>query len=374
MLQLMKNMRVRYLTLLLVLFPLLIIFFPSAPVYAQGIALSGSFYRQEFELPQGSKLSAPGVYVVAFNNGTSDFRVKMVAEVPFGVNISFSSDDFLLKGGEQKRVTIAIEVSPDAVPGEYELKVIAESYTEGQGGIKLLGAAGQSAPLTIVGEVANLEVVTAASDGTPVVAVIRLYKLIDDERYDFGYSETGKLSLKLSPGDYVTQAYIAGEKLAEESFSIMAGEEKKITLVVKTIYFEGFGIVPNYHTKTGALAFAEVVYTINNLYQSIPEARVVLKVTKDSAPFEESILATLTPLERGRVSLNYSYIPRSGWQEGEYSFKLELYISGELYIMSPEERLEVTMSKPFAWWLVIVVAVIVIAGLSFLVTKRRRRA
>ena len=41
--------------------------------------MSTSFYAQEFELPQGSSLKTPDVYVV-FNNTDNDLNVRITTE------------------------------------------------------------------------------------------------------------------------------------------------------------------------------------------------------------------------------------------------------------------------------------------------------
>ena len=315
----------------------------AVPAQAEGgFAISGSFYRQQFELPQGSTLKSPDVYVVVFNNSDSDLGVRLTSETPLGVKLILSEDDFQLKAGEQRKVEIGVEVSSEAVPGEYEISVTAEPYKKAATGIQIMGAARQEAKLTIVGEAASVEVTAVNPDGEPTVAMVKLVKQVGSQTFDFGYSETGSLKVRVSPGDYSASAYIAGKKLAEQSFSVAANEDKKIALEVRTIYFEGFGIVPNYDTKTHELAFAQVVYTINNLYQPFPEAKVVLKVNQDGAPLDEVTLATLSPLEKGRLGLNYNYVPGGGWEKAAYAFKLDLNIGGETYTSSQEETLEVS--------------------------------
>lgn len=311
----------------------------AQPAKAGGLAMSGSFYRQEFEIPVGTSLSTPDVYVVVFNNSSEDFNVRITTEVPTGVELVLSETDFTLKAGEQKKLNIGVNVSQAAVPGEYSLKVNAEAYKEGTG-IQLLGAAGQTAKLTITGEAASVEVTAVTPDGGAVPAMVKLYKQAGNQNFNVGYSETGSLNMKVSPGTYLAEAYVAGNKLADETFSVAANETKKITLEVKTVYFEGFGIVPNYNTKTNELAFAQVVYTVNNLLEAFPEAKVIMKVTEGGAPLDETTLATLTPLEKGRDGLNYNYIPSGGWQKTTYTFKLDLQIGGQLYVSSKEEKLE----------------------------------
>jgi hypothetical protein len=332
-----KQLRARWLVLLSLLLMASLLLPP--PAFAGGLAMSGNFYRQEFEIPQGTNLNTPDIYVTAFNNGVEDFNIRIITETPTGVEMVLSETTFQLKAGEQKRVNIGVNVSEAAIPGEYTLKVTAEAYKEGAG-IKLLGAAGQTAKLTVTGEAASVEITSVTPDGGPTPAMVKLYKQAGSQNFNVGYSETGSLKMKVSPGSYLAEAYVAGKKLADESFSIAANETKKITLEIKTVYFEGFGIVPNYNTETNELAFAEVVYTVNNLFEAFPEAKVILKVTKGDAPLDETTLATLAPLEKGRVGLSYNYIPAGGWRKASYGFKLELHIGGEPYVTSKEEKLD----------------------------------
>ena len=321
---------------------LLVSLFMAAPAQAEGgMALSGSFYRQAFEIPQGSSVSAPGIYVVVFNNGDEEFRVRMTSQAPLGVNIIFSEQDFPLEAGGQKRVLIAVEVTPDAAPGEYEISVTAEPYREGATGMQIMGAAGQSAKLVVLGERARVTAQIVNPEGRPVLGVVRLFKLMAGQSYEVAYSETGAVEATVAPGSYAAAAYIAGEKLAEESFEVAADEEKRVTLTVKTVYFESFGLVPNYRKGTEELAFAQVVYTIKNLYKPVEKAEVILLVSFDDTPLDEVSLATLSPLEMGRVGLNYNYIPAEGWRSGSYGFKLELHLEGKLYATTPGEKLSV---------------------------------
>jgi hypothetical protein len=185
--------------------------------------------------------------------------------------------------------------------------------------------------------------------------------------------------MKVAPGNYLAEAYIAGKKLADTTFSIAANETKKITLEIKTVYFEGFGVVPNYNIETNELAFAEIVYTVNNLLEAFPEAKVILKVTKDGNPLDETTLATLAPLEKGRVGLSYNYIPAGGWRKASYGFKLELHIGGELYVTSKEEKLELGKGASSAGninWLLIggIGGGVVIIVLIIVIFIMRRRA
>ncbi len=349
---------------------------PSGAAAQGGLALSGSFYRQDFKLPQGTSLETPDVCVVVFNNTGSDLTVRMVTEAPAGVELLLSESEFRLANGGQKKVTVGVKVGEAVAPGEYRLRVTAEAQREGTG-IKLLGAAGQTARLTVTGEAASVEVMSVSPDGTPVPARVVLYRETSGGKVSLGQSDAGNLKMRVAPGKYIAEAYMAGSKLAEQGFSLAANEAKKVTLEVRTVYFEGFGVLPNYSVETKKLVFAEVVYTVNNLFQPFPEGKVVLKVSKGGAALDEINLVTLAPLEKGRVGLSYNYIPKEGWQSTRYVFKLELWIGGKLYISSKEEVLDLTGGLSLGginWLLIGGIAGGVVVLVIVLVLLSRRRA
>jgi hypothetical protein len=368
-------------TCLLLVLPVLAV--PS-PVLAQGgVAISGTFYRQNFEIPQGSSASGPSIYVVILNTGSEEIQVRMSAEAPLGVNINLSENDFLLKPAEQEKVFVGVDVTLDAIPGKYTLDVTAESYKQGTEGIKLMGAVGQSADLVVLGDSASVKVQTLSPTAEPVVTVVRLFKVVNNENFEVSYSNTGQLEATLSPGSYVVSSYMGGNMLAEKSFEIATGEEKTIVLTVATVFFEGFKIIPNYYPETEQLNFAELTYTINNLYQGFPAAKVLLEVAYEGSTKDEVELISIAPLETGRIGLKYNYQPKTGWKQGSYAFHLQLDIDGKVYTVSAEEVLEVgkpsvdqsggVKSGGLPWPIIagIVAGVIIVAGIIALVVKRK---
>ena len=77
--------------LLFLLVLLAAVLLPGSTAYAQdgGIAMSGTFYAQVFELPPGVEVSGPAIYVVVYNQGGEESRYKMSTESPLGVEIIF---------------------------------------------------------------------------------------------------------------------------------------------------------------------------------------------------------------------------------------------------------------------------------------------
>lgn len=315
------------------------VFLNAAQVRADGgVALSGSFYQQSFEIPQGSSISGPDVYVVVFNNGTDTLKVKMTTQAPTGVRLVLSKTDFSLPASGQQMILVGVEVGADAAPGEYDLVVSAEPYKETVTGIQLAGAASQKARLTVLGDSAKVSLQATSPDQQPMVAMVRLFRVTSGQEYEVAYSEKGSLEAKVAPGSFTAASYVGGIKLAEEKFSVAKGDTKKVILSGATVYFEGFDVVPNYQKDSGALAFVQVVYTVKNVYQRVQKGEVFLQVSRNGSALTELSLANLSPLDVGRVGLNYNYIPDGGWTGGNYTFKLRLNLDGKPYANSMEKQ------------------------------------
>ena len=347
-----------------------------APVLAQGVGLSGNFYRQHFELSPG-ETSSGDVYVVVSNPSGSPVRVKMVTETPAGVTLLLTQDDFTLAAGEQKRLDIGIKASSDAVPGEYTLALAAEAYREGTG-IKVTGGSQQQAALSIMGESGKVIITTVTQEGEPFAASIGIYQEINGELSSVRPPQKSKLEARLTPGDYVTQARYQNIKVAEESFSLAADEEKEITLVCYTLCLANFTVSPVY-SDSGEIASARINYTIANLHKPLKDVRAVLKVELDGKPLDETELISFSTLDVGSRSGSYSYIPAQGWQKHHtYSFIIELYARGKLYYQSPPQELtpgQGGFPGGLSWPMLggIIAGVAIIAGVVFFVRRRKAR-
>jgi hypothetical protein len=101
-------------------------------------------------------------------------------------------------------------------------------------------------------------------------------------------------------------------------------------------------------------------------------------VTFDGTPLEETTIATLTPLEKGRVGLKYNYIPAGGWEDGTYGFMLQLNLEGEPYATTLEEQLNVSgggvggAASHSRYYIIGGVAAAAIIGGAYFLMKRRK--
>ncbi len=321
-----------------------LVLFTSTQANAQeNIAVAGTFSGWHYTLPPGSESSSDDSFIIVFNEGTQDFSVKIDSLVPDGVDIIFSQNNFTLSAGQNVKIFISLKVGQSVIPGEYEISAICTARPiSSTNGIGIGAALSQKAYLEISGEFGFAVIHTFTPDNQPLITQIKLQKMDNGQYYEIKSDETATLEVRISPGSYLVNIIMGGEKLIEEKFVISDGETKTLNLLVNAVYFEGYDIVPAYSTETNQLAFIKVVYTVRNLYRSIEKADVYLSVNLDGNQLEEIPLVTLGPLDIGQIGLNYNYIPTNSWTRGEYSFCLKLYLDGETYSISPNKYFSYT--------------------------------
>lgn len=370
--------KLKYRVSLLLLVIVLLSFVLPISVNAQGIAISGSFYRHHFRLNPGESLNTPEIYVVVFNHEKNDIRVTLTPQAPPGVEIHLEESDFIIPAGGDNKVEVGVEVGREAVPGEYTLTITAEIQQDGEG-IVVVGAAQEQARLTILGESGEVRINTVTCLGEPFPAEIKVCQSQDGERSPCAYSAGGQLKIKLAPGDYGIRATFQDTEVAKQAFSLQADETKQINVIVQTVFIYGFSIVPNYYEESGEISFTKVPYTINNIYQPIKDVSVILIVALDGRLLEEDEIISLPTLDVGSTGGGYNYVPAQEWQNGTYNFKMNLYSQNKLCAESPEEELKITtLQAPTAgidWILtgIIAGAILLLIVVIFLVAGRRRK-
>ena len=341
-------------------------------------------------MPQGSSINVPGVYVVIYNESNGIFHITMTTAVkidatdnlaPPGVTVNLSSQSFDLQPSTSEMVKVWLDVSQDAVPGDYMVEVNAQaSADQGGGQFVVVGAAGQRAPLTVTGEYGTVTVRTVSPGGEPVATEVRLFKVIDDLPYEVAYAGGGVIqAARVSPGRFRALAYgYYGEDLITQEFDVLPGEDKEVELVVETVYFKSFGLGDASRARAGSSGRLDLEYTITNAYQAVYNVTVRLLVTIDGASLEEIQAWSVTRLEGGDTGQSYTYAPPEEWQQATYGFRLQLYVDGLLTAETNEKTLEVSAggAKSSLWIVFVVLGVLGAAGLGFLIfflLKRRKK-
>lgn len=346
------------------------------PVTAEaqgGVAISGSFYRHHFQMLAGESLVTPNIYVMIFNQDSREANIKLTSQAPAGVEIILSSGtEFSIPPKGERKAEVGVRISPQAIPGEYNLVITAEVKKGGEG-IVINSAAQQQARLTIFGEAGAISLRTVNMEGEQFRAQVYLYQKVNGQLSPSGYSPNGELSSRLVPGNYMVQAFQDQQEVAKEEFAVKANETKEVVLVAKTVLIQGFSVVPAY--DEGRIVFAKAVYAIKTI-QPLKNVKTDLRISLDGKFLEETEMIALPSLDVGVMDGSYKYSP-ARWQSGTYTFVLEVYSGGKLYSQSPVQELPVAIPTPPSVWIYVVIAIlafsIVLVLLGVLLKKKGRK-
>ena len=312
----------------------------SMPAVYAYIGVSGDFYAHTYTVPIGGTVS--GSTVVIYNPSNESIHVRMSYQVKPEtelLKVNFSETEFTLKPGERKVVYVTLIAAPNCPPGNYTVIVGGEEIK--QVGNESVAAPSGALKATVIvsGAGASVKVVTVDINGNPVPTSLVLLSL--PSKYPIKRSETGVIEARVAPGDYRTEAYLAGQLLNATEFHVGPNEEKTIKLVVRTVYFLSFNVVPAKDSE-GRIGYAYIVATVRNLFKPLPNAKVVLRVYKDGEHLEDVEVSTLPQLPLNDTEFKYNYIPQGGWKSGDYAFQMLLYSGGRLYAKTEVKTLEVT--------------------------------
>jgi hypothetical protein len=235
------------------------------------------------------------------------------------------------------------------------------------------------ADITEPGDWGIVTVSTVSPAGDPVVADIRLLKVVNGAEELHAYSVEGFLEAQVSTGTYVAYADKNGGFLAKSAvFNVAWHEHKHVVLEVRTVDIRDFAVSPE-QQDSGALSRVRVDYSVVNLESEMPNSEIRLTVTRNSEPFETVTIVTVSALTLGTVSGPFYFTPAEGWAEGEYAFSLELYVDGELYAKTDERAFSQTGgggTESWLWIVLVILGVLAAAAISvvaFLLLKKRQR-
>ena len=348
----------------------------NSPATPGGLGVSGSFYTLDgLVVPAGGVVNTSEVYLVVYNYGEEDMTVRLGYSGPEFIHVEFlpSQENYTIPAGGHVRVQVVIRVDEDAIPGTYTVAVYAEKITRAEGGgVRVTASAGQDANITVTGEYAILTVRPLDPAGKVVEnALVRIYGQVRGRPQALvdGY---GIVTAKLIPGNYTVRVYLRGEEVANATVSLAPYENKTLDLPLRIVYIEFFNITPV--TMEGRLAAVHVYTVIRNLYKTITDASIVLVVWKDGRLLEERPIARQTILPTGRSEYEFDYLPRGGWETGNYTFQLRVYgFQGKLLAESEKLWLYYEAPKPITLALLAVSIPIIMAVLALWWSRRRRR-
>jgi hypothetical protein len=354
-----------------------------APVRAEGkLGVTGSFPNQVFEIPLGGSVSGPSIDMWVLNESTEQMGITVLTMAPPGVTVSVQpADSLTLPSLSKLQLFVSVEVSTLAQLGVYEdgLSVIAQASRTSAEGVQIVESVRLNASIAVVGDSGTVSAKTVSPTGDPVIAQIRLFKVIGGTNYEYAYSDDGIMEVLVSPGSFVAYAYKSGTSLAKtDVFEVAKDDHEDVVIEVRTLYFQGFGLQPEY-LESGELSQARVVYTVVNLEREMANAEVRLSVNLGGTLLDTVPILNVDPLTLGRVGAPYLYAPAAGWEKGTYGFSLQLYADGELQTETIEQTLKVGGGGGVAsslWIIFVILGILGAAGLGFLIfflLKRRQK-
>jgi hypothetical protein len=161
----------------------------------------------------------------------------------------------------------------------------------------------------------------------------------------------------------------------QAAFTVMA--PAPAVEVVPELAISGFQATPEYNPSTDRIVSTRIDYQLDGTPEQITGCRLVLKASHEGEYLEEvALFSPEMPLEGNAGS--YSYIPSSGWKEGEYRFQVVLY-RGEIFLQSSELKgftaTPEAVAAIFSWNImaIVIVSAMIVAAIVVVLTVLRRR-
>jgi len=327
---------------------------PNVKAATGGFGVSGSFSSYIYKMVPGEQITTKGVDVVFFNNYDQDIRVSLEINGPKGVSFLLKSNIIRIKKNSNVSIPISLKVDKNAVPGEYEIGLVAEIMPDEITGIQLLGSAQLKTRLLIYGEAGEVSISTFDKDELPFVADLKVFRVNAGSVNDpVSESDTGLLSDRLVPGDYIVYAYYEGTEVAKKEFTLKDKDVLDIKLSAQTIFITNFMMSPQFDEKTDKIKNLKLIYTIKNIYKPAANVQLMVEVIKDNSFVEDLIMMSIPEVPLGETQGTYSYIPPEGWKNSTYGFRLHLTNVESISLGSGDVK-EIKVSglpESFDYWL-----------------------
>lgn len=324
--------------------------FVSFQVHAEdSFGISGTFSSYHYKVVPGESVESPDVYVMFFNNYDKEITVEYYTSGPEGVEFLFDDVPVDIPAGETIKVPINLSVSEEVVPGTYTIGVAAQVVPDKDNGIVITGSTQLNAKLTILGDAGSFIIRTVDYQEEQFKATIRLFRIDEDGTYPVATSDTGILEDRVVPGDYSAIAYYKDAEIGKREFSIKSGDDLELIIKVKTVFIPVFLAGPQFEESGDVIRNAQLVYTIENVFRPVTNAKLLLSVWRNNNLLETTELLAYPSLLLGQTEGRYSYIPSRGWSNGEYEFQLQILDEQEEVLAISETREILVDQYPFNW-------------------------
>ena len=323
-------MKKRFTGFRLNLLPLLLLgffilaFLPN--VQAQGgFGVSGTFAGYHYKLVPGEQIDSQNVYATFVNNYNVPIDVQISYQGPSGVTFLIEQTLVTIPAGQAVQIPIGIALSLNAVPGDYVVQVFAQVLPGTVEGITVIGSAGLNARLSIFGEAGRITIRSLTNSGDVFRSTIELFRIEPDGALFSVATRQNTLTDRVVVGDYVARAYFEGRTIAEERFTVNNNDVLQIDLIARTVFVRSFNVQPIFFEDRNILASTTISYSLENVYETVNNIQLELVVLLDGEVIDEVEMFLAPVLNVGRTEGRFTYIPRRGWQEGEYQISIRLF-------------------------------------------------
>ena len=348
-------------------------------VQVSSIGLSGSFYTfNGITLPRGGLFKSSDLYIVVYNYGSTDANVTLNTTSPKGIRVYFEPNNwsFTLSPGGYKRLNVVINVSRKVVPGTYKITITAQVVKQTkEGKVIIVPAETQEINIRVIGEYGTINVLAVDPTGAIAkTALVRLYTYFKGSLVSVYDSYTGVLKARVIPGRYMVRVYLAGDLVAEKNITVKPYENITLRIPIKVVFIDYFSIKPIMKGENNLLG-VRILVVVKNVYRTITDAKMVLKVYKKGELWDQRELLSSSVLPKGNVQYKFDYIPDKKWVKGNYTFTIEIYgMGGKLLAKSPPRWLYYS-GGPSRWmeWFGIGLAGVSVLALALYMIKRRKK-
>jgi hypothetical protein len=105
------------------------------------------------------------------------------------------------------------------------------------------------------------------------------------------------------------------------------------------------------YDETNKLTFVKINYEMNGIDSITDESEVVVRVRLNETLFDEIILYNLDGLSSNNIRDVIYYQPTNGWQDGIYSFTIELYNGDQVYETLTQKGILRALDSSISWGL-----------------------
>jgi hypothetical protein len=290
-----------------------------------GFGVSGTFAGYHYKLVPGERIASDNIYASFFNNYSVDIDVQISYEAPQGVEFLIGQSMVSIPAGQTIRVPIGVALTLDAVPGDFVVSIFAQVLPGNVEGITVIGSAGLNARLSVFGEAGRVTVRSLTTKGDLFRASVELFRIEPDGALFSVATRESQLSDRVVVGDYVAKAYFEGRTIAEEFFRVNNNDVLTIDLIARTVFVRSFAVEPVFFEDRNILSSTVVSYSLENIYETVNNIQLELVVKRDGEVVDEVEMFLAPVLNVGRTDGRFTYIPRRGWQEGNYEITIRLY-------------------------------------------------